>query len=120
MIKFTNPTFCKTNGQSFWSNVAQDVQVTGLSVDWVNEERDFGELRVYFNTKLWDVNKQGLIYTDQQFMREFKALLAKKFGLNATKLCYSEQGMQGANYVSMDVFCPNLISDIEKLETEMA
>jgi hypothetical protein len=55
---------------------------------------------VYFDTKTWDVTKHGLIYTDRQFKQELNAFLA------AQGLCeaeYSEQGMQGDNYVSLDV-----------------
>jgi hypothetical protein len=63
---------------------------------------DFGELRVYFNTATWDVNKQGLIYTDKQFMRELKELLTT-MGFDAGDVSYSEQGMQGDTYVSCDV-----------------
>jgi hypothetical protein len=69
---------------------------------YTNDELDFGELRVYFNTKTWDVNKDGLVYTDSQFMTELCALLTQ-LGFDASDVSYSEQGMQGDNYVSCDV-----------------
>jgi hypothetical protein len=91
-----------TNGNGYWSNTKAAVEITGLQLAYLNDELSFGELRVYFNTKTWDVNKLGLIYTDKQFMRELKELLVQK-GFDTSDLSYSEQGMQGDTYVSCDV-----------------
>jgi hypothetical protein len=91
-----------TSGGGYWSNTKTAVEITDMRIAYINDELDFGELRVYFNTATWDVNKQGLIYTDKQFMRELKDLLTAK-GIDASDLSYSEQGMQGNNYVSCDV-----------------
>ena len=91
-----------TNGRGYWSNKAKAVQVTDMKVTYINDEGDFGELRVYFNTQDWDVSKDGLIYTDKQFRRELKELLTAK-GFDASDVDYSEQGMQGDTYVSCDV-----------------
>ena len=91
-----------TNGKGYWSRKATAVEITGLQLAYTNDELDFGELRVFFNTKTWDVNKDGLIYTDKQFMKELKELLVQK-GFDTSDLSYSEQGMQGDTYVSCDV-----------------
>ena len=91
-----------TNGQGYWSETAKAVTVTGIYVPYIAEDAEFGELCVYFNTDTWDVNKDGLIYTDEQFMLELRDLLAA-MGLDAKDVEYSEQGMQGDNYVSCDV-----------------
>ena len=91
-----------TNGKGYWSRKATAVEITGLQLAYTNDELDFGELRVFFNTKTWDVNKDGLIYTDKQFMRELKELLVQT-GFDTSDLSYSEQGMQGDTYVSCDV-----------------
>jgi len=91
-----------TNGKGYWSRTVAAVEITHLQLAYINDELDFGELRVYFNTKTWDVNTQGLIYTDKQFMRELKELLVQK-GFDTSDLSYSEQGMQGDAYVSCDV-----------------
>jgi hypothetical protein len=91
-----------TNGNGYWSRTVAAVEITALQLAYLNDEMDFGELRVYFNKATWDVNKQGLIYTDKQFMRELKELLVQK-GFDASDVSYSEQGMQGDNYVSCDV-----------------
>ena len=91
-----------TSGGGYWSNTATAVEITALQLSYINDELDFGELRVRFNTASWDVNKLGLIYTDKQFMTELKELLTAK-GFDAGDVSYSEQGMQGDAYVSCDV-----------------
>jgi hypothetical protein len=91
-----------TNGCGYWSRAAKSVAITGLQLAYINDELDFGELRVRFNTSTWDVNKLGLIYTDKQFMQELKELLTT-LGFDASDVSYSEQGMQGDTYVSCDV-----------------
>ena len=91
-----------TNGNGYWSNTKAAVEITALQLAYTNDELDFGELRVYFNTNTWFVNADGLIYTDKQFMQELKELLTQK-GFDASDVSYSEQGMQGDTYVSCDV-----------------
>lgn len=90
-----------TSGDGYWSDVAKPVEVTDMRLGYVNDELDFGELRVYFDTKTWNVNEDGLIYTDKQFYVDLQKFI-KEQGL-VVDLCYSEQGMQGDNYVSLDV-----------------
>jgi hypothetical protein len=98
-----------TGGNGLWSDEERKVKVLeasirGFQVKCKNHE-EFAELRVRFNTKSWNTNKYGLIYTDRLWLREFRNLLLKKgFSSKAVKdVDYSEQGMQGDNYVSMDV-----------------
>jgi len=91
-----------TNGNGYWSNKRKAVEITGLQLSYTNDELDFGELRVRFNTATWDTSTDGLIYTDKQFMRELKDLL-DNLGFDASDVSYSEQGMQGDTYVSCDV-----------------
>jgi hypothetical protein len=88
-----------------WSQVAKTVQVLQVKLAYVNDECDFGELRAYFNTSTWDCDQDGLIYTDGIWLNEFRALMRSLgFTRNAVNdISYSEQGMQGDNYVSMDV-----------------
>ena len=90
-----------TAGDGYWSNVSKDVEVTDMQLGYVSDEQDFGELRVYFDTDTWNVNKDGLIYTDSKFKQDLMQFV-KQQGL-VVDLCYSEQGMQGDNYVSLDV-----------------
>jgi hypothetical protein len=89
-----------TDGSGYWSRTATAVRITDMRLGYVSDERDFGELCVYFNTEDWNVNVNGLIYTDRQFKTELNAFLVAQ-GLCAAE--YSEQGMQGDNYVSLDV-----------------
>ena len=94
-------TIFSTAGDGYWSRVAKPVHITDMQLGYVAEDKDFGELRVYFNTKFWDVNVDGLIYTDSGFYKDLQVFI-KEHGL-AVDLCYSEQGMQGDDYVSLDV-----------------
>jgi len=91
-----------TNGDGYWSNKAKAVEITGLQLGYVNDELDFGELCVYFNTATWDTSTDGLIYTDSRFFEELCELLTD-LGFDVSDIGYSEQGMQGDNYVSLDV-----------------
>jgi hypothetical protein len=91
-----------TAGDGYWSRKQTAVEVTRLMLAYTNDELDFGELRVYFNTNTWDVNKDGLIYTDSLFLEDLQLML-DALGFDASDVTYSEQGMQGDNYVSLDV-----------------
>jgi hypothetical protein len=90
-----------TAGDGYWSNVSKPVEIVDMRINYVNDEQDFGELCVYFNTDTWNVNTDGLIYTDSQFKIDLMKFVTEH-GL-VVDLCYSEQGMQGNNYVSLDV-----------------
>ena len=89
-----------TNGRGYWSRTAKAVEIVDMRLGYVSDEKDFGELRVYFNTDTWDVKTMGLIYTDNRFKKELNDFLVAQ-GLAAAD--YSEQGMQGDDYVSLDV-----------------
>ena len=99
MVKF-GATF-NTNGKGYWSTERKAVKTTQIALPYVNDEQDFGELRVYFD-KSWDVYTDGLIYTDPLFLKELRAKLTE-IGFVGNDVEYSEQGMQGNNYVSFDV-----------------
>lgn len=91
-----------TCGDGYWSSKRAAVKLNKLALGYVNDEEDFGELRVYFNVNTWRVNRDGLIYTDSQFLKELRKLL-NSLGYKGNDVDYSEQGMQGDNYVSLDV-----------------
>jgi hypothetical protein len=95
-------TVLHTDGTGLWSRRVGEVQVTRLEVGYVNEQKTFGELRVYFNENIWSPRHQGLIYTDPLFIKELRQFL-KSMGMSARGVDYSEAGMQGRNYVSLDV-----------------
>ena len=95
----------QTNGQGYWSNVAKTVRITRVELAYVSDEGDFGELRAYFDPAEWDVEDDGLIYSDMGWKHSFLTCM-ETLGFSADAILaisYSEQGMQGESYVSMDV-----------------
>jgi len=103
-------TTLHTNGMGYWSRTAAAVDIVKLDLQYINDEQDFGELCVYFaqddfSANEWDVETDGLIYTDKLFLQELRAYL-QTIGFSeaeANDVSYSEQGMQTNNYVSLDV-----------------
>jgi hypothetical protein len=91
-----------TGGGGHWSDRATPVRITALSLGYVSDEKDYAELCVHFNTDDWRPDRDGLIYTDRQFETELRVWLSS-MGLPGKDVDYSEQGMQGDNYVSCDV-----------------
>jgi hypothetical protein len=91
-----------TDGAGHWSNKTKPVAVSGMELIHKDGEK-YGELRIFFPTESWNITEDGLIYTDRLFEAELKEYLFRA-GYDASKLTYSEQGMQGYNYVSCDVF----------------
>jgi hypothetical protein len=91
-----------TNGTGWWSNAKKAVRIVDMQLGYESDEGDFGELRVHFDTETWNVYADGLIYTDKLFLKELRAFLTAH-GLAGADVDYSEQGMQGVDYVSCDV-----------------
>lgn len=98
-----------TAGDGYWSAVQTAVTITNMQVAYCNDERDFGELRVYFDQATWNTEFDGLIYTDSDFLNELQLFLVQH-GLAGADVDYSEQGMQGDDYVSLDVGAPFIAS----------
>ncbi len=91
-----------TSGDGYWSRVFNaQVLITDMTLGYISDELDFGELRVHFD-KQWDVRKDGLIYTDSLFLEMLQNKLTE-CGFAGGDVAYSEQGMQGDDYVSLDV-----------------
>ena len=112
-------TTLHTNGNGYWSNKRKAVDVTKLDLQYCTPEKDFGELCVYFTTASWDVDTDGLIYTDKLFRTELRAYL-QTLGFTEAEVNdvnYSEQGMQTDKYVSCDVGAV-FIAGLERLEPE--
>ena len=85
-----------TSGTGLWSDKCKTVDCVGYTVT-PNWNSTFGELKVFFDTDTWNVETDGLVYTDPAFLESVRVT----FGSN--DINYSEQGMQGADYVSFDV-----------------
>ena len=110
-------TTLHTNGKGLWSTKATAVSITSLDLQYISNERDFGELCVHFNTSDWDVDTDGLIYTDPLFKAELRAYL-QQLGFTAEEandVDYSEAGMQCEHYVSCDVGL-DFINGLTRLE----
>lgn len=113
-----------TSGNGLWSDEIRSTLHSKAELCIWDEELElfeknklkYAELRVFFPKRSWDVNKHGLIYTDRQWIKDFrKALVSLGFSDKAAKSAdYTEQGMQGDNYVSLDVGLPFLKQAKEK------
>jgi flagellar biosynthesis regulator FlaF len=98
-------TTLHTNGLGYWSRKATAIDIEKLDLQYISNDKDFGELCIHFNTATWDTAVDGLIYSDKQFMQELRAYL-QTIGFTeaeANDVSYSEQGMQSNVYVSCDV-----------------
>lgn len=96
---------CHTSGTGLWSTKKAAVPHRELRLSYLDDEDGlFGELQVVFGEE-WNVATDGLIYTDPQWESELRTALVS-LGLTteaAADVGYSEQGMQGEDYVSLDV-----------------
>jgi len=113
------PMICETKGDGLWSPATRAVATTKI-------EMEVGEIdaclyrctiflsvhiKVYFPKRSWDTDKHGLIYTDSLWIKDFRKQFAKQFpslAWMAGKIDYTEQGMQGDNYVSLSVHMDSL------------
>ena len=95
----------RTNGSGLWSATEKFVSINRVRLAYLDDDGEFGELRAYFDPAEWDTDKDGLIYTDSAWMSGFRECM-KTLGFSdeaVEDISYSEQGMQGDNFVSMDV-----------------
>ena len=96
----------KTDGNGYWSKAVKTVRINRVELAYVSDEGAFGELRAYFDAGDWDVDVDGLIYSDMGWKHSFLTCIENQFGFSPDAILdvsYSEQGMQGEDYVSMDV-----------------
>lgn len=98
----------KTSGTGLWSNIARDVKI--IKLEWNVEHEDEGSetfVRVVFDPTTWNTEKDGLIYTDVPFQNELRIELLKLQAVGQlpnlpwSDISYTEQGMQGDDYVDM-------------------
>jgi len=99
---------CNTDGNGFWSREVREVKIHKINILFYHMDSRSGytgELAAYFNQRTWKLSKHGLIYSDKLWIKDFRKELENiGFSEKAVRsVNYSEQGMQGDNYVSLDV-----------------
>jgi hypothetical protein len=94
---------CVISGNGLWFLGEKGTKFScTIFLAFTDPDEDQASLRVFAVPRRYP-NKTGLIYTDPGFLRGVKALL-KEVGMPAwSQVDYSEQGMQGFNYVDMEV-----------------
>jgi hypothetical protein len=105
-----------TSGKGLWSTEKKTVTILEIDLRYVNDEGDFGELCARFDTKTWNCDADGLIYTDNVWLDEFRSLM-RSLGFTrgaVNDINFSEQGMQSYNFVSMDVG-PDFLREVEPM-----
>lgn len=105
-----------TAGDGYWSKVAKAVSVTeiGMYISTTGEEYSDGDFYVLYDENTWDIDTEGLIYTDSEFLYKtqcavYTALVKMGIADNvaretAATVNYSEQGMQDYGRVSFDAY----------------
>ena len=92
---------------SYWNKVRADVTVTDIDLvvyRYNDDSEIYGELRVFFDEGDWNVDVDGLIYTDQLWLEQLRNYFRHR-GMTINEVnhvTYSEQGMQGRDFVSLD------------------
>lgn len=93
------------SGRGFWSNEpGRVVRIEYLEVAYLADTTEHGELCAYFAETDWDPKQDGLIYTDPGWMETFRRGM-EQCGFTPQEvddISYTEAGMQGEDYVSMD------------------
>lgn len=95
----------RTHGTGLWSSVRTSVTINRVVLAYESDDGKFGELRAYFKPPEWD-SDDGLIYTDDGWLESFKHCM-QTLGFSdaaVNDIAYSEAGMQGETFVSLDVF----------------
>lgn len=107
-----------TYGNGLWSNRQKTIRHNRADISIYNGNNEasefhsgrfknlqYAELRVYFTKKDWDTNNHGIIYTDRNWIKDLRSHF-KNMGYSSKaikEVDYTEAGMQGQNYVSLDV-----------------
>ena len=89
----------QTGGDGLWSSRSTIVEVTNITVKW--EGGNLVEINASFDPNTWNVERDGLIYTDKMFLEGLRRKISDLSGVNMT-LDYTEQGMQGDDYISLE------------------
>jgi hypothetical protein len=105
VLDMNAPIVCMTGGDGIWSSVKKNVRIMHVKIHTLLPEFKSGLMNAYFDTKLWNVNEDGLVYTDDAWLNAFRAALHDRHGIPldiVQTISYTEQGMQGWDYVSLE------------------
>jgi len=107
-----------TNGKGYWTSLKNTGGVVIEKITFYHtvatEAKDGYDsesigIRLHFThgncAGDWNTDRDGLIYTDPLFLREFRKYLKDILGFShaaAYDVNYTEQGMQGRSYVSLE------------------
>ena len=87
----------QTDGKGLWSKARR-----ALSIDKVEIIHGGAFIKAYWAKGHWDTSRHGLIYTDERALAGLRAGLAE-FVDNIETLRYTEQGMQGDDFISLQI-----------------
>ena len=106
-IKVKKPFVCEAYGNGYWSYENKKTTVKKITFEVGNFTGDSVILyaKVFFTQKEWNIEKDGLIYTDTNWIKDFSKNFVKlpevKNLVKMKDIDYTEQGMQGDNYESL-------------------
>lgn len=93
-----------TSGTGLWSKTIKPVTITKVEIE-TDPEIDH-LVSVYFDTKTWNPKQDGLIYSDEPFLESLRKHLMSdpdwKSVRDWSQLVYTEQGMQGKDFISLE------------------
>ena len=103
-----NNLIIHTDGNGYWSTTRAAVQIIGVQIIETPAEPQYGlgasvTINAIFDDEHWDIDEDGLIYTDDRALTELRAVLADHVDHDLSTLDYTEHGMQGANYISLEL-----------------
>jgi hypothetical protein len=98
----TPGAICSTSGTGHWTSEKRQVGIKSIELCYTDDELGFANIVAFFKTGDWNTEKHGLIYTDRKWLANFRKL-CNSLGLPGCDVDYTEQGMQGTDYVSLCV-----------------
>lgn len=122
-IRLDSPIKTETNGDSLWTAKARSVDIHDIEIcGFVDYENNYFSISV--NAYLpddWDSKVDGLVYTDKGWIKSFREGFGEQFPqfkqlVNFYHLHYSELGMQGDNFVNVEL----IVSGKDEIDAALA
>lgn len=80
-----------------------NLNITDVHFTWDDFWRsNGGNMRIYFDSNQWDIERYGFIYGDSSFIDHLVKYF-QSIGIDSDSFDYDEHGMQGTDYVSLDI-----------------